>query len=39
VGVPPSRVTVVRGEGGRDKRVRVDGIEPAALEAALRGLR
>lgn len=35
VGVAPSRVSVVRGEKGRDKVVRVEGVEAAALHAAL----
>lgn len=34
-GVPPSRVCVVRGETGRSKVVRVEGIDEAALRAAL----
>ena len=34
-GVPPSRVQVVRGSTARDKVVRVEGIEPAALREAL----
>jgi uncharacterized protein len=34
-GVPPSHVQVVRGAGARDKVVRVEGIEPAALREAL----
>jgi uncharacterized protein YggU (UPF0235/DUF167 family) len=34
-GVPPSRVSVVRGTASRDKVVRVEGIELAALRAAL----
>ena len=34
-GVAPSRVSVVRGERSRDKLVAVQGIEPAALLAAL----
>ena len=34
-GVAPSRVEVVRGARGRDKLVRVDGIELAELLAAL----
>ena len=34
-GVPPSRVEVVRGSTARDKVVRVEGIEPAALREAL----
>ena len=37
-GVPPRAVTVVRGQTARDKVVRVDGIEAAALREAL-GLR
>jgi uncharacterized protein (TIGR00251 family) len=35
VGVPRSRVTVVRGERGRDKRLRVEGVDRARLDAAL----
>ena len=35
-GVPPSRVSVVRGHTSRDKVVRVDGVSPSALRAALR---
>ena len=31
------RVTVVRGEHSRDKLVRVEGVEPAALREALAG--
>ena len=34
-GVPPSRVSVVRGLSSRDKVVRVLGVEPAALRSAL----
>jgi uncharacterized protein (TIGR00251 family) len=34
-GVPQSRVSVVRGMTSRDKVVRVEGVEPAALRAAL----
>ena len=34
-GVSASRVSVVRGERSRDKLVQVEGIEPAALAAAL----
>jgi hypothetical protein len=34
-GVPPSRVSVVRGGSARDKVVRVDGVEAAALQIAL----
>jgi uncharacterized protein (TIGR00251 family) len=29
LGVPPSRVSVVRGQGARDKVVRVDGLQAA----------
>lgn len=35
VGVAPSRVSVVRGEKSREKVVRVDGIDAAALRRAL----
>ena len=35
VGVPPSRVSVVRGEKSRDKVVRVDGLSAEAVRAAL----
>jgi uncharacterized protein (TIGR00251 family) len=34
-GVAPSRVAVVRGQTARDKVVRVDGMEEAALRAAV----
>jgi uncharacterized protein (TIGR00251 family) len=34
-GVPPSKVTIVRGEHARDKLIRVDGVDAAALRAAL----
>jgi uncharacterized protein len=34
-GVPPSRVSVVRGQRGRRKVVRVDGAEEAALRARI----
>ena len=34
-GVPPSHVKVVRGHTARDKVVRVDGAEEAAVRAAL----
>ena len=34
-GVPRSRVRVVRGAASRDKVVRVEGVEAAALRAAL----
>jgi len=35
VGVPKSRITLVKGEKGRNKIVRVDGITREALMAAL----
>lgn len=35
LGVAPSRVSVVRGEKSRDKTIRVDGVDPAALQAAI----
>jgi uncharacterized protein (TIGR00251 family) len=35
VGVPTSRVSVVRGAAARDKVVRVEGVEAAAVRAAL----
>ncbi|MBK5221135.1 MAG: DUF167 domain-containing protein [Thermoleophilia bacterium] len=35
VGVAPSRVTVLRGERSREKLIGVEGVEPAALLAAL----
>ena len=34
-GVAPSRVTVARGHTARDKVLRVEGVEPARLRAAL----
>jgi uncharacterized protein YggU (UPF0235/DUF167 family) len=34
-GVAPTRVSVVRGHTARVKVVRVDGVEPAVLRAAL----
>jgi uncharacterized protein len=34
-GVPPSRVSVIRGDSARDKVVRVEGIQTDALRAAL----
>ena len=34
-GVAPSRVTVIRGRTARDKVVRVEGVERAALRQAL----
>jgi uncharacterized protein (TIGR00251 family) len=36
-GVPPSRVSVVRGQTSRDKVVRVDGVDEEILKAALLG--
>jgi uncharacterized protein (TIGR00251 family) len=35
VGVPKSAVRVVRGEGSRDKRIRVDGVPAQRVRAAL----
>jgi uncharacterized protein (TIGR00251 family) len=35
VGVAPSSVTIVRGARSRDKLVEIDGLEQAAVEAAL----
>jgi uncharacterized protein len=34
-GVPPSHVSIVRGMASRDKVVRVEGVEHAALRTAL----
>jgi len=34
-GVAPSRVQVVRGHTARDKVLRIDGVDAAALRAAL----
>jgi uncharacterized protein (TIGR00251 family) len=34
-GVPPSRVSVVRGSASRDKVLRVEGADAAAVRAAL----
>jgi uncharacterized protein YggU (UPF0235/DUF167 family) len=34
-GVAPSRVSVIRGHGAREKVVRVEGVEEAALRDAL----
>jgi uncharacterized protein YggU (UPF0235/DUF167 family) len=34
-GVGPSRVTLVRGHTARDKVLRIEGVEEAALRAAL----
>jgi uncharacterized protein len=36
VGVPPSRVTIARGQRSRDKLIQVEGVDQAALDAALR---
>lgn len=36
-GLPRSAVTVVRGESARDKLLRVDGVSPDAVRAALLG--
>ena len=38
LGIAPSRVRVVRGEKSREKLLRVDGIEPGEVDAALAGL-
>jgi hypothetical protein len=35
LGVPPGSVTVVRGEGSRDKLVEVDGLDDAVLRRTL----
>ncbi len=35
VGVAPSRVSVLRGEKSRDKLVRVEGVDSAALQEVL----
>jgi len=35
VGVPPSKVRVIRGDRGRDKWLRVDGLSSAALRRRL----
>lgn len=35
LGVPVGNVAIVRGQRSRDKLVHVDGIEPAAVDAAL----
>jgi uncharacterized protein len=34
-GVAPSRVTVIRGHAARDKTLEVEGVDEAALRAAL----
>jgi uncharacterized protein len=36
MGVAPSRISVVRGEKSREKVVRVEGVDEAALSEALR---
>lgn len=36
LGVPPSRVSIVRGHGAREKRVRVDGVDEETALAMLR---
>lgn len=35
VGVSPSMVTIVRGERAREKLIRVDGVDPSALNDVL----
>jgi hypothetical protein len=35
VGVPPSSVTIARGQRSRDKLVQIEGVDQAALDAAL----
>jgi uncharacterized protein len=35
LGVPAGRVQVTKGEKGRDKRIRVEGLDPDAVRAAL----
>jgi len=35
IGVPKSALSVVRGESGRLKRIRIEGIEPSELEKRL----
>lgn len=37
VGVAPSRVSVVRGETSRDKLIRIEGVDSAALRELLGG--
>ena len=37
-GVPKSRTSLVSGDTGRHKRVRIDGIDAAAAEAVIRSL-
>lgn len=36
LGVAPSRISVIRGEKSRDKRLRIDGLTTSAATAALR---
>jgi uncharacterized protein len=38
LGIAPSRVTVARGAGSRQKSLRVEGVDQKRLEAALRPL-
>ena len=35
LGCPPSAVEILRGQGGREKRVRIVGLEPAEVRARL----
>jgi uncharacterized protein (TIGR00251 family) len=35
VGVPPSSVTIARGQRSRDKLVQIEGVDQTALDAAL----
>ena len=37
-GVAPSRASIVRGEKSRDKLVRVEGVDPTALQKTLAGI-
>ncbi len=37
LGIAPSRVAILRGGAGRDKLVRLEGVEPGALRALLAG--
>ena len=36
--IPKRNVTIVQGERSRIKRVRLDGVEPAAIERTIAGL-
>jgi uncharacterized protein (TIGR00251 family) len=38
LGVPPSRVTIVRGHRSRDKLVQVEGLDQAAVDALADGV-